>query len=151
MHQYRDAGPGQRQGGKQEPGRAAGAAGAIGRPVQIHAHRPRQPRMRSGGLHQAGDFLGILPPETQQHQEGADLMRIGLAPEHHAERGLGLGAGQGAGPAGTPPQRGDEHGKLGFQGLGHTAVYRVQRPAARPRRLRRRRGPADWVLFRIKK
>jgi hypothetical protein len=52
--------------------------------------------MRSGSLHQTGDFLGILAAEAEQHEKRPDLMWVGLASKDHAKGGLRFVPGQGA-------------------------------------------------------
>ena len=49
--------------------------------------------MGAGGLDHAGDLLGVLAAEAQQHQEGADLMGIGFAAQDHAEGSFALRRG----------------------------------------------------------
>ena len=55
--------------------------------------------MLAGGFHQPGDLVRVLPAIPQQHEKRADLMRIGLASEHHGERLPRLLACQGAAAA----------------------------------------------------
>ena len=66
----------------------------------------------AGGFHDAGGFLHVLPSEAQQHHEGADPMRIGLAGDDHAEGLPRLLASQGAGAS---AQAGQEYTEFGFR------------------------------------
>ena len=75
--------------------------------------------MRARRQHHAGDFLGILAPEAQQHEEGADLVRISLAAQDHPERGLRFVSRQGTRPAWSAAKGGDEGGEPGYGGMAH--------------------------------
>ena len=125
MHQHGYARSGQGQGGEQEPGGAASAAGSVRWPVEVYGQiGPPEPIQPWGGPDHAGDFLGVLAAEAQQHQEGTDLMGIGFAAQDHAEGSLGLVAGEGTRTSWASAQGGDEGGELGCCRLAHYGLYR---------------------------
>ncbi len=122
VHKYGNAAARQRQGRQHEPRRPARAAGAVRRPVQVRDRRARrQPGRAAGCLDQAGNLLGVLAAVAQQHQERADLHRIGASGQHHAERLRRLVARQRPRPARSAAERGDERGEPLDVGLRHAA------------------------------
>ncbi len=114
VHQDRGAGGGEGQGGEQEPGLAAGAAGAVAGPIEVDGRAARWEAgadLGAGGFDQAGDLVGRFAAVAEQHQEGADLLRLGLAAQHHAERVAGLLAREGARAAGAAAEGADVGGE----------------------------------------
>ena len=83
---------------------------------------PAQPGMGTDSLDHSGDLLGILAAEAQQHEERADLMRIGLAAKDHAESDVRFLPRQGPRSPGAAPECRNEPGELSFVRDGHRSI-----------------------------
>jgi hypothetical protein len=130
VHEHAHARGRQRQRRQQEPRRRAGAARAVRRPVQIGGKAAVQAAHVARRLDQSGDLVGILAAVAQQHQEGADLVRIGRPGQRHGERLARLGAAERARAPRPASQRGHERSEAGVAGRGH-ADFPPRRAAGR--------------------
>ena len=76
-------------------------------------------------LDHAGDFLGILATEAQQHEERTDLVRIGLPAKDHAESDVRFLSRQGPRSPGAAPKCRNEAGELSFVRNSHRSRYEM--------------------------
>ncbi len=159
VHQHAHTGARQRQRRQQEPWRPPRPASAVRGPVQIGPHPGGgDPGRIAHRLDQTGNLVRVLAAIAQQHQERADLIRVGLPGQHHRHCLARLRPRQRPRTAGSASQGGDECGEARGSGSGgvHQRLSRRRRRTGRPargpscRRRGRGCGRASWSAWPVR-